>query len=122
MKSSSLYLIGIVFVIVVFGVMMLKGESYQNNSNPTGEYREVILGIKDFNYYPNAINADVGETVRIKLDSSVTGCFRSLTIRDFKINKYLKTSKDYVEFTPSKAGTYGFSCSMGMGTGVIIVK
>ena len=122
MKKSTAYMIGIAFMIVVFGWFMLKGSSASSNSGSTGEYREVIIGIKDYNYYPNTINAKVGETVRIKLDSSVKGCFRSFTMRDFKINKYLKTPDDYVEITPTKKGTYGFACSMGMGTGALIVE
>ena len=34
----------------------------------------------------------------------------------------LQTPTDYVEFTPTKKGTFGFACSMGMGTGTLIVE
>ena len=125
-KKSSIYMIGIIILIVLFGFFMLRNGSgsLDNDSGggSNGEAREIILGVRNYNYYPNTIKVNVGETVRIKLDSSVSGCLRSFTIRDFGINKYLKTPDDYVEFTPTKKGTYGFACSMGMGTGTLVVE
>ena len=122
MKKSLIYILGIILMVIIFGMMMLKGQSYESNSKPNTESRDIILGLKDFNYYPNTITVNSGETVRIKLDSTVSGCLRDFTIRDFGIHKYLKTPDDYVELTPTKKGTYTFACSMGMGTGVLIVK
>ena len=88
----------------------------------TGKTQEVVLSMKNYNYYPNTIKVKSDIPVRIYLDESVVGCYRGFTIRDFGINKYLKTPEDYIEFTPNKKGTFVFACSMGMGTGKIIVE
>ena len=106
---------------MLFRIEVGNTESYQENDS-IGETNEIILSYKDYNYYPNIITVKSGEPVRIYLDSSVRGCFRSFTIRDFGINKYLKSPADYIEFTPTKKGTFNFACSMGMGTGKIIVQ
>ena len=60
--------------------------------------------------------------VRIYLDDSVGGCYRSFTIPALNIRKNIVNSEDYVEFTPTNSGTYNFACSMNMGKGKIIVN
>ncbi len=126
MSKSVIYVVGIIFLIVLFGFFMLRNGSGSldngSNGSSNGEVQKIVLGVKDYNYYPNTINVKVNQPVSISLDSSVSGCLRSFTIRDFGINKYLKTPKDTVEFTPTKKGTYRFACSMGMGTGTLVVE
>ena len=114
-------------LIVGAGYFLLGNQEVQNsgtnnNGNGDGEFQKVVLGVKNLNYYPNTIKVQEGKLVRIYLDSSVTGCLRSFTIRDFGVAKYLKTPNDYVEFTPNKKGSFRFSCSMGMGTGTLVVE
>ena len=126
-KKSNLYLIGII-VLIIFGIYFIsdtKGDSVTGNAvvnNVNAEVQKVIIGMKDFNYYPNTIKVKANKPVSISLDKSVYGCFRSFTIRDFGITKYLKTPSDTVVFTPTKKGTFRFACSMGMGTGTLIVE
>lgn len=122
--KPSIYLIGIILILVIFGFILVKGNSSGDLISKTnnGEIQNVVLSLKDYNYFPNTVTVKAGNTVRISLDSSVVGCLRDFTIRDFKIRKYLKTPNDYVEFTPTKKGKYTFACSMGMGTGVLIVE
>lgn len=120
------YLVGIVALLFLFGIMMIvpgskDGNSVSNVENKNG-IQEVTLSLKNYNYYPNEVRVQSGVPVRIYLDSKVIGCLRDFTIRDFGIHKYLKTSEDYVEFTPTEPGRYTFACSMGMGTGVLIVE
>jgi plastocyanin domain-containing protein len=92
------------------------------NAQDEGEYQKIVIGMKNYNYYPNTITVNAGKAVRIYLDGSVGGCFRDFTIREFGIQEYLITPEDYVEFTPDKRGTYTFACSMGMGSGKLIVE
>ena len=126
-KKSNLYLIGII-VLIIFGIYFIsdtKGDSVTGNAvvnNVNAEVQKVIIGMKDFNYYPNTIKVKANKPVSISLDKSVYGCFRSFTIRDFGITKYLKTPSDTIVFTPTKKGTFRFACSMGMGTGTLIVE
>lgn len=124
--NKYFYLIGIILLVVVFGFVMIKGASVGQSSVYTAPIKEgvqeIVLGVKDFNYYPNTVKVQTGIPVRIYLDSSVSGCLRDFTIREFGVREYLKTPSDYVEFTPSEKGRYTFACSMGMGTGVLIVE
>ena len=114
-------------LLVVAGGYLLLGQSPEGSSGAIlggngGDYQKVTLSIKNYNYYPNTVNVKVNEPVRIYLDESVAGCYRSFVIKQLGVAKYLKTPDDYLEFTPTKLGTYGFACVMGMGTGTLIVE
>lgn len=122
MNKQWLYILGISAIIVGFSWMLAGGSSFQENVAPTGVIEEVTLGLKDLNYYPNTVKVTAGNTVRIYLDESVIGCLRDFTIRDFNVHEYLRTPEDYVEFVADKKGRHSFACSMGMGTGVLIVE
>lgn len=129
MKSTTVYGIGILILVAIGGIFLF-GDSNSVSAGKitgdvvqgSGEVQEVVIGMKNYNYYPNTVKVNVGQPVRISLDESVYGCFRDFTVREFGIRKYLKSSSDYVEFTPDKTGTFTFACSMGMGTGRLIVE
>ncbi len=124
-KKSTAYFTLITLLILSAAFFMLKGNSSISNisaETQNGEFQKVVIGMKNFNYYPNTVTVQSGKPVRIYLDSSVSGCLRSFTIRDFGVAKYLKTPSDYVEFTPTKKGSFRFACSMGMGTGTLVVE
>lgn len=127
MKKYIGYIIGIVLMVSLFGFIMVKGNSSSGSSEVysapiVNGIQEVTFSLKDYNYYPNTVKVKNGIPVRIYLDSSVVGCLRSFTVREFGVNEYLQGPEDYVEFTPTKSGTFGFACSMNMGTGVLIVE
>jgi plastocyanin domain-containing protein len=123
--NKIIYIIGVIALLLLFGAMMIvpsnESKSVSNVESKNG-IQEVRLSLKNYNYYPNEVKVQSGIPVRIYLDSKVIGCLRDFTIRDFGIHKYLKTPEDYVEFTPSEPGRYTFACSMGMGTGVLVVE
>ncbi len=125
-KKSTLYLTLILVIAVVAGVFFVGNGKSGTNGNVvsagTGEVQQVTLSYKDFNYYPQTVRVKANRPVRISLDDSVYGCFKSLTIRELRVAKYLATPGDYVEFTPTQKGSYTFSCSMGMGSGKLIVE
>lgn len=124
-KKSTLYTFLVLVLIVIGGFFFFKSSEGANDGGidgKSGNMQNVVLGIKNYNYYPNTINVKAGIPVRISLDNSVTGCYRSFTIRELGVSKNLKTPDDYVEFTPSKKGTYRFACIMGMGHGTLIVE
>lgn len=126
MNKSYFYFIGIFFLVLVFGFMMVKGNSLSQDEVVSAVlkegYQEVRLGLKDYNYYPNAVKVKAGIPVRVYLDQSVVGCLRDFTVRDFGIHEYLQNPDDYIEFMPEEKGKHTFACSMGMGTGVLIVE
>lgn len=115
----------IIILILGFGIFLIKWENNSGNAvngNVGEKFQKVMLSYKNGNYYPNTVTVKANEPVRIYLDSSITGCYRGFTLRDFGIAKYLATPEDYIEFTPTKKGSYRFACSMGMGTGTLIVE
>ena len=124
-KKSSLYLIGIIILIAfaIYFISDTKENSVTGNvvaDNFNGDVQNVVVGMKNFNYYPNTIKVKVDKPVSIILDKSVYGCLRDFTIREFGVRKYLKNPSDTVVFTPTKKGTFRFSWSMGMGKGTLI--
>lgn len=130
-KKTTLYFLGIFALIVIAGYFMIGNSasatydsvgSNGNSAGTGGSVQKVVIGMKNYNYYPNTIKVKVGQPVSISLDDSVYGCFRSFTIREFGLSKYLRTSQETLDFTPDRKGTFRFSCSMGMGTGTLIVE
>ena len=127
MEKSTLFMSIAILILIVGGFVWLgSGKEASPTGNTIaageGEVQKIILSTKDYNYYPNTIKVKAGQPVSISLDSSVSGCLRSFTIRDLGLVKYLKTPQDSLDFTPSKPGTYKFACSMCMGTGTLIVE
>ena len=129
-KKSTIYVGVILLIIVIGGFFFLRGGNSAVNGNVVsegkhvlqGETQHIVISKKDLNYYPNEIRVKAGQPVSISLDSSVTGCLRSFNIRDLGVSKYSKTLSDTIDFTPNKKGTFRFQCSMGIGTGTIIVE
>ena len=124
-----LYILGIIIIVIFAGFFILRNGENSNKEivgnvavANEGEIQKVVIGMKNYNYYPNTIKVKVNQPVSMSLDKTVSGCLRDFTIREFGIRKYLKTPEDTVEFTPNKKGTYTFACSMGMGIGTLIVE
>jgi len=128
MAKNVFYIISIFILIAIAGFFLLKNGVSGNTVTDTeenkvpGEVQRVVLGTKNYNYYPNTIEVQAGKPVSITLDKSVTGCLRSFTIKDLGVSKYVKTPDETIDFTPTKKGTFRFACSMGMGYGTIIVE
>jgi len=98
------------------------GNAINNAGNSNGDIQKINIGFKNGNYYPNTIKVKAGQPVSITLDESVTGCLRSFNIRDLGVSAISRTPDQTIDFTPTKKGTFRFACSMGMGTGTIIVE
>jgi len=127
MKKSTRWAGLIVLVLVLGGVFLLKSNDNQELRTTTanvvnGEVQKVALSEKNLNYFPNEIRVKAGQPVSISLDNTVTGCLRSFTIKELGVSKLVRTSQETIDFTPTKKGTFGFACIMGMGYGKIIVE
>lgn len=127
MEKSTVYGILIFLVIIVAGFIFLKPSTAiaVNGVDPVvvqGEVRRVLISEKNLNYYPNEIKVKANQPVQISLDDSVKGCLRSFAIRELGVSQYAKSPRETIDFTPTKKGTFTFSCSMGMGYGKLIVE
>lgn len=73
--------------------------------------------------YPS-ITVQAGLPVKWMIDApqgSVNGCNNRVFIPEYNIEYQFKTGENVIEFTPSKTGSFPFSCWMGMIRGTIKV-
>jgi sulfite exporter TauE/SafE/copper chaperone CopZ len=74
-------------------------------------------------YTPSVIKIKKDVPVRWVINGKqITGCTNEIIVPDLGISKKLIKGQNIVEFTPTKAGTLGFSCWMGMVRGQFIVE
>ena len=74
-------------------------------------------------YEPNVIQVQEGLPVDWRITGAdFMGCADTLILPAFGVNERLQTGPNLVQFTPTKTGTYTFSCSMGMIRGTMIVN
>lgn len=126
---TMLVIIGIVVLIVGALVYANSGSTSSSENSvdsvakaQNGNAQKITLSMKNYNYYPSTIKVKGGVPVEITLDSSIGGCYRSFNINDFGVHAYSSSPAQKITFTPTKKGTFRFACSMGMGTGTIIVE
>ena len=104
------------------GANVFEPDPVLSNAQETGGVQVVNLSMGSGNYTPEVIRVKKGIPVRIVADlSKVQGCFRSFLIPQLGVRTYFSDKSDSVEFTPTEAGTFAFSCSMGMGRGTLVV-
>ena len=85
--------------------------------------QEVAITVKG-GYTPDIIVVKAGQPVRMLFTRQESaGCSETVLFPDFNQSAKLPEGEEVlVEFTPEKAGEYGFQCQMGMLRGKLIVK
>lgn len=100
-------------------------ESLGTSAELTGDQsvQRVTLNVKSNGYSPNRFKVKAGIPVELTLQTNDTySCASSFVFKAFNIRLQLgPTDSQTVTFTPTQAGKYPFSCSMGMYTGVMEV-
>lgn len=87
-----------------------------------GNEQVVKMSVSTNGYAPNVLTVVAGTPVRWDITGSNSmGCASSLVMRAFNVSARLNAGSNTVRFTPTKAGSYTFSCSMGMYRGTMIV-
>ncbi|MDE3058949.1 MAG: cupredoxin domain-containing protein [Bacteroidota bacterium] len=85
--------------------------------------QEVVIKVKG-GYSPDVITVEKGRPVRLDFYREETAvCSEQVLFPDFNKQATLTPFKTIpLEFTPDKAGEFGFQCGMGMLHGKIIVE
>lgn len=75
-------------------------------------------------YSPSVIRVEAGRPVRLDfLRTETSGCTEEVVLEEFGVRTFLPPHRTTpVEFTPTKPGSYEFTCGMGMVRGRIIVE
>lgn len=99
------------------------GEEQQAAPQKKGEVRTIRITV-DGGYMPEQITVKKGERVRLVFNRvEDSRCTDEVVIPDFDIRKKLPAFKaTAIELTPTKAGTFTFSCGMDMLHGTIVVR
>ena len=102
----------------------ITGQAVAGSAAPLQDGKQIVkMTVQGSTYYPNPMALKKGIPVEIQVDTnSVKGCFRGIQIPAFGVKKLVTPTDNKIEFTPDKAGTFGFSCFMGMGRGQIVVQ
>ena len=90
----------------------------------TDEMQYVTSTLQPGRSYPD-ITVKAGEPVKWTVDApdgSVNGCNYMIIQQDLGIQCAFDEGENVIEFTPEKAGTYTYTCWMGMITGKIYVE
>jgi plastocyanin len=109
----------------VIAIPQLQKKSAQSTQSQIAQpvVQELSITV-DGSYSPNSLVLTAGTPVRLKFVRKDTGgCTSKVLIPDFNIAQNLPEGKTTtIEFTPTKAGTYKFTCGMKMISGTILVK
>ncbi|MBI4019049.1 MAG: cupredoxin domain-containing protein [Candidatus Aenigmarchaeota archaeon] len=100
------------------------GEKTETSAILSGDIQEVTIRMGLLQYTPNyiVVKKDIPLRIRLEADKNA-GCTRSIVFPDFNIRKTVPAGgADIVEFTPTRAGTYRFACTMSMASGSIVVQ
>lgn len=84
---------------------------------------QVITSTLTLGRYPN-ITVQAGIPVKWVIDApagSINGCNYKMILREYGIEYTFQEGENIIEFTPTEAGTYQYSCWMGMIHGNIFV-
>lgn len=84
---------------------------------------QVVNSTLESGSYPD-ITVQVGVPVKWVIDApkgSINGCNYKILLKEYGIEYIFQDGENIIEFTPTKAGNYGYTCWMGMIHGNIYV-
>ena len=124
-------------LVVMLGITMLSngaslsGLSIQSISNGQQEItqsqvadnvQEIDTTLASGQYEPIQVKAGIPVKWTITAEEgTVNGCNGEIVIPEYGIQQTLKTGENIIEFTPTKAGNFSYSCWMGMIRSTITV-
>lgn len=123
-KKNSLYLAGVILVVLVGAVFLFSnsGRAAISNGATNQETQIVKLSVVGGNYVLEPSEFKKGVPVKIEADiSKMPGCSKSIVIPSFGISKTVSSGDNIIAFTPNEAGTFNIACSMNMYRGSFTV-
>lgn len=98
----------------VFSLSFSSGKERQEAKVQDG-VQVVETTLSPYGYEPITVQEGIPVKWTIKAEEgSLTGCNRAILIPEYEIQKTLEIGENVIEFIPTKAGTYSYSCWMGM--------
>jgi Cu+-exporting ATPase len=99
------------------------GPKQSHAARVMGNVQEIVVTVKG-GYSPDVIRVRKGVPLRLIFDRKEAGeCSSRVVFPDFQVSKTLAPfAKTTLEFTPDKAGEFGFACGMNMLHGTLIVE
>lgn len=88
-----------------------------------GGRQEVVVTVRG-GYSPSTIRAAAGQPLRLVFDrQESSGCSEEVVFPDFGVKRFLpQNQRTTIEVTPPAAGTYEFTCGMGMLHGRVVAE
>ena len=85
--------------------------------------QEVVVTVRG-GYSPSAIRVAAGQPVRLAFERrESSSCSEEVVFPDFGVRRFLpENERTTIEVTPPAAGTYEFTCGMGMLHGRLIAE
>jgi plastocyanin domain-containing protein len=92
-------------------------------SGGAGGVQQVTVAVRG-GYDPATVRVKAGSPVRLLFDRQETsGCSEEVVFPDFGVRKFLPAHQTTaVDITPTRAGTYEFTCGMSMLRGRVIAE
>lgn len=116
-------LTGIVFTVLIAWYFWFAPKVQTRVAVSASGAQEVAVTVKG-GYTPDVIVVQKGRPVRLTFTrQESSACSEKVLFPDFNQNALLPEGEQVtLEFTPGKAGEYGFQCQMGMLRGKLIVE
>lgn len=125
--ENSMYILGgLILGAVLVGTLAFAGMSGTTGNVPSEQKvvaedaQVVMLGLSRSGYSPAVITVEAGKPVTLKNDGTLGGCGLYPVQPELGINANFANSNEYT-FTPTKKGSFTYTCSMGMWKGTINV-
>ena len=94
----------------------------ENSATVNGDVQEIVTTLESGSYPPITVQNGVPVRWTIVADAkNLNGCNNEIVIPQFNKEQKLVPGDNVITFTPTKTGTFGYSCWMGMIRGTITV-
>ncbi|HII72094.1 TPA: cytochrome c oxidase subunit II [Candidatus Woesearchaeota archaeon] len=85
-------------------------------SSVGGEVREFTMTAKQWEFQPDTVEVNQGDTVKLKITSSDVA--HGIALPDFDVNENLEPGNEVIiEFVADKKGEFSFWCNIPCGSG-----